>query len=138
MMWRAMVLVGFLSAGAISARAADASRFDGDWAVTVSCPDAAGAMGYSYQMDGKARDGVFHAERLHAGEPGWLVIDGPIAADGAASFYAKGLVGAAPFAVGARPKGTPFGYHVDARFEADKGSGRRVEGRRCDLEFQKR
>jgi hypothetical protein len=84
------------------------------------------------------RRGVLHGERLHAGEPGWLVIDGLIGDDGVARFYAKGLVGAAPFAVGQRPKGTPFGYHVDAHFTHDHGAGKRVEGRPCDLDFLRR
>jgi len=114
------------------------ARFDGDWTATVSCPDANGALGYSFEAPTRIKDGVLHGERLHPGEPGWLVLDGQIQADGQARLYAKGLVGAAPFAVGQRPKGTDYGYHVVARFEDGKGSGARVEGRRCDLEFIRR
>lgn len=127
-----------LAPAAASAAEAGAGRFDGGWSVTVSCPPAAGAMGFSYQFPAEVRGGVLHGERLHPDQPGWLVIDGPIGEDGAARFYAKGLVGAAPFAVGQRPKGTPYGYHVDARFERDHGQGKRVEGRPCDLDFTRR
>jgi len=40
------------------------------------------------------------------GQPGWLQLDGRILDDGSADLYAKGIVGAAPFAVGQRPAGT--------------------------------
>lgn len=111
------------------------ARFDGDWVATVSCPNSNGALGYSFEAPTQIKDGVLHGERMHAGEPGWLVLDGRIEPDGQAKLYAKGLVGAAPFAVGQRPKGTDYGYHVIARFEDKRGSGTRVEGRPCDLEF---
>ena len=137
---RQFILVLIIAMTPVSSEAASAevARFDGAWTVTVACPEAAGAMGFSYQITGAVHQSLFHAERMHAGEPGWLVIDGPIAADGQAKLYAKGQVGAAQFAVGQRPKGTEYGYHVDARFEGDRGSGRRVEGRRCDLDFVRR
>ena len=128
-----LALIGLLAPGA--ATAGDLARFDGGWTVTVTCANAAGAMGFSYAFPGEARAGAFHAERLHEGEPGWLVVDGAIDPDGGAKLYAKGLVGAAPFAVGQRPRGTPYGYHIDAHFDADHGEGRRVEGRPCDIGF---
>jgi hypothetical protein len=64
-----------------------------------------------------------------AHEAGWLQIDGSLLPDGVAYLYVEGLVGAAPFAVGQRPAGTPYGYHVEARFSVDKAEGHRVEGR---------
>jgi len=111
------------------------ARFDGDWSATVSCPDSNGALGYSFGVPTRIKDGALHGERMHPGEPGWLLLDGQVQPDGQAKLYAKGLVGAAPFAVGQRPKGTGYGYHVVARFEDGRGSGTRVEGRHCDLEF---
>jgi hypothetical protein len=38
---------------------------------------------------------------------------------------------------GHRPAGTDFGYHVDAKFSGDSGTGKRVEGRPCDVTFAK-
>jgi len=111
------------------------TRFDGAWTTTVSCPDSNGALGYSFEAPTQIKNGVLHGERMRPGEPGWLVLDGQIGPDGQAKLYAKGLVGAAPFAVGQRPKGTDYGYHVVARFEDARGSGTRVEGRHCELEF---
>jgi hypothetical protein len=84
------------------------------------------------------KNGVLHGEKGKQGEPGWLKLDGTIAADGAADLYASGLVGAAPYAVGQRPAGTAYGYHVDARFSDSTGSGHRVEGRPCTLSFKRK
>jgi hypothetical protein len=109
--------------------------FDGSWQATLSCPNAAGALGFSFRFAAIVRNGVLHGERGSAREAGWLQIDGPIAVDGAADLYVEGLVGAAPFAVGQRPAGTPYGYHVRAKFAGDHGEGQRVEGRPCTVSF---
>jgi len=98
----------------------------------LSCPNAKGALGYSFEFPATVTDDVLHAEKGTKGEPGWLQIDGVIGADGAANLYAKGLVGAAPFAVGDRPAGTEYAYHIDARFAPAAGQGQRVEGRPCE------
>jgi len=111
------------------------TRFDGVWTTTVSCPDTAGAMGFTYEAPTRIENGVFHAERMHEGEPGRLVIDGQISPDGHAVLSAKGLVGASLYAVGQRPKGTEYSYHVKAVFRDGAGTGTRVEGRHCDLTF---
>ena len=132
------VMAAFVSGAAWADPPGGTARFDGDWSTTVSCPDSQGALGYTFDVPTRIKDGVLHGERLHPGEPGWLLLDGQIQADGQAKLYAKGLVGAAPFAVGQRPKGTDYGYHVVARFEDARGSGSRVEGRRCDLAFVRR
>ncbi len=84
----------------------------------------------------REREGV-HGERGTKGQPGWLQLDGKITSDGVGKFYANGLVGASEAAVGHRPAGTDFGYHVDAKFSGDSGTGKRVEGRPCELTFAK-
>ncbi|HEY5106568.1 MAG TPA: hypothetical protein VII73_07330 [Caulobacteraceae bacterium] len=125
------------SAGAEPSRGGSdvASRFDGAWTATVTCTNWAGALGYSFAIPSQVTAGVLHGERMHAGEPGWLVLDGRIEPDGQAKLYAKGLVGASATAVGQQPKGTDYGYHVTAHFNESHGSGARVEGRPCDLDF---
>ena len=116
-----------------SGAASDASRFDGLWQTTLSCTNSDGALGYSFQFPSIVRNGVLHGEKGTAREPGWLQIDGRLAPDGTADLYVEGLVGAAPFAVGQRPAGTPYGYHVEARFSAENAEGHRVEGRPCTV-----
>ncbi len=120
------------------ANADDANRaFDGTWNTVVSCPNEQDALGYAFEFPSQVKDGVLHGEKGTKNEAGWLQIDGRIAADGTASLYADGVVGAAPYAVGRRPAGTEYGYHIDAKFSAQAGSGHRVEGRPCKVEFTK-
>ncbi len=138
---RSVTLIVALGAlGSFSVRAAqtggaapDASRFDGLWQTTLSCTNSTGALGYSFRFTSIVKNGVLHGEKGTAHEPGWLQIDGPLARDGTADLYVEGLVGAAPFAVGQRPAGTPYGYHVEARFSDESAEGHRVEGRPCTI-----
>jgi hypothetical protein len=122
------------------ARADDAppGRFDGLWDTIVSCENTSGALGYSFEFVSTVKQGVLHGEKGKPGEPGWLKLDGTITTDGVADLYASGLVGAAPYAVGQRPAGSAYGYHVDARFSGTKGSGHRVEGRPCTVSFTRK
>jgi hypothetical protein len=115
-----------------------ANRFDGEWNTILSCPNSNGALGYSFEFPALIKQGVLHAEKGTRGEPGWLQLDGPISPDGTGSIYASGLIGAAEMAVGHRPPGTQYGYHVDVQFTADSGTGHRLEGRPCTVVFAKK
>ena len=112
-----------------------AQSFDGNWLTTISCPNAAGALGYSYQFSAQVRDGVLRGERLSPGHPGWLMLSGTIRPDGSADIYAKGLVAAPEYVPGQIPKGTDYAYRIAARFEGSQGTGSRVEGRPCTASF---
>jgi hypothetical protein len=116
-----------------SGTTAPTTRFDGLWQTTLSCTNANGALGYSFRFTSTVKNAVLHGEKGTAHEAGWLQIDGSLGLDGVADLYVEGLVGAAPFAVGQRPAGTPYGYHVEARFSPDHAEGRRVEGRPCTV-----
>ena len=121
---------------AVAAPAAN-DHFDGTWDTVLSCENAAGALGYSFKFPSMVRNGALHGERGTKSKPGWLQLDGKILADGSAKIYADGLVGAAEAAVGHRPPGTQYGYHIEAKFSDDSGTGKRVEGRPCTVEFTK-
>jgi hypothetical protein len=112
--------------------------FDGVWTTILSCTNSNGALGYSFEFPSTVKDSVLHGEKGTKGEPGWLTLDGRIQPDGTARLYVDGLVGAAPFAVGQRPAGTAYGYHVDAKFSGNSGTGQRVEGRPCTLSFERK
>ena len=116
----------------------DSKRFDGTWDTTVSCSNTEGALGYSYQFPSTVKDGVLHGEKGDKGKPGRLEIDGKILPDGTMKLYAKGLVGAQEVAVGHRPRGSAFGYHIEGKFSEKEGNGKRVEGRPCEVEFAKK
>jgi hypothetical protein len=109
------------------------TQYDGLWQTTLSCGNASGALGYSFRFPSTVKNGVLHGEKGTAHEEGWLQIDGTLRSDGIADLYVEGLVGAAPFAVGQRPAGTPYGYHVEAQFSVNRAEGHRVEGRPCSV-----
>jgi hypothetical protein len=114
------------------------SRFEGTWDTVLSCENAAGAVGYSFKFPSIVKDGVLHGDKGTKGKPGWLQLDGKILSDGAANIYADGLVGASEAAVGHRPAGTQYGYHIEAKFTEDSGTGKRVEGRACSVIFTRK
>lgn len=122
----------------VSVCVADERSFDGAWDTTVSCENAAGALGYSFRFDSMVKGGVLHGEKGNKGKPGWFQLDGKIDSEGKARFYADGLVGASEVAVGHRPAGTSYGYHVDASFSGNSGTGKRVEGRACTIDFKRK
>lgn len=133
----ALLVSGLLLAGA--GRADEPHRhFDGVWTTILSCTNSNGALGYSFEFPSVVKDDVLHGEKGTQGEPGWLTLDGRIQSDGSADLYANGLVGAAPYAVGQRPAGSAYGYHVEARFSGTAGSGHRVEGRPCTVSFTRK
>jgi hypothetical protein len=118
--------------------ASDTAHLDGSWQTTVSCEDSRGGLGYSYRFTSVVKGGVFHGEQGIVGEPSSLQIDGKIAADGSAKLYAKGRTGSKEFVPGRdTPMGTSYGYNINAHFEGSTGTGTRVEGRPCSLQFVK-
>src|SRR5271169_3127415 len=120
------------------ATAADTQHFDGKWLTTVSCPNFRDALGFPFQFVSTVNDGVLHGLHGTEGEPGSLQIDGTIPPDGKASLYAKGRTGSKEFVPGRdTPKGTEYGYTIEAHFDGSTGTGTRVEGRPCSLKFVK-
>jgi len=117
--------------------ATGAARFDGSWLTTLSCPAAAGALGFSNQFIGRVQEGIYHGAYGTPGQPGSLMLDGEIHPDGKVEMYATGVVGASAYAAGNVAKGTKYGYHVAGRFEDLKGTGSRIEGRPCNFVFTK-
>jgi hypothetical protein len=136
MRFSAILVLAALSLASVCV--ADEHPFDGAWETTVSCENAAGALGYSFRFDSIVKDDVLHGEKGDKSKPGWFQLDGKIAPDGTARFYADGLVGASETAVGHLHAGTRYNYHVEANFSADSGTGKRVEGRPCTVEFKRK
>jgi hypothetical protein len=115
----------------------DAKRFDGIWDTVLSCPNDAGAMGYSFRFDALVKDGALHAQKGTKGQAGWLEINGKIAPDGVSHLLANGQVGASEYAVGKRPAGSEYAYRIEAKFSGDDGAGKRTEGRPCEITFHR-
>ncbi len=132
-------VVGCLVVAAAScwgpSHAAD-TRFDGSWLTTLSCAEARDALGYSFQFVGTVKDGIYHATRGEPGQPSSLQIDGPIGPDGTGHLYAKGRTGSKEFVPGRdTPRGSEYGYGIEAHFSGTTGTGVRLQGRPCTLTF---
>jgi hypothetical protein len=118
-----------------------ADRFDGDWTVTMVCPnntEKSAARGYKRQFPARVKDGVLRGEIGSADSAGWLRLDGRIGVDGNAMLDAHGRTGDPDYAVNQPPSSSPYAYHVEARFEGSRGSGRRLEQRVCNFAFERR
>jgi hypothetical protein len=116
-------------------------RFDGDWAVTMTCPnntEKSAARGYKRQFPAQVKNGVLRGEIGVADSAGWLRIEGPIGADGNARLDARGRTGDPDYAAAHPPPSSPYSFHIEARFDGAHGSGRRLEQRACDFVFERR
>ena len=117
------------------------TRFDGAWTVAMSCPtntEKSAARGYKREFPAQVKDGQLSGEIGAAEAPGWLRIEGRIGADGAARLDARGRTGDPDYAVNQPPPSSPYSFHIEARFEGARGSGRRLEQRACDFAFTRR
>jgi hypothetical protein len=115
----------------------DKAQFDGTWLATISCSNAGGAQGYTYQIPSQVKDGMFHGHRGVEGQLNWTTIDGAIQLDGSAELFVQGILADSAYAVGGAAKGSKYSYHIMARFEGTGGSGTRVELRPCTLTASK-
>jgi hypothetical protein len=112
--------------------------FDGKWLTTVSCEGARDALGYSFRFVSEVKKGKFRG--LHGTErkPSSLLIEGTVGADGSGKLYATGRTGSKEYVPGRdTPRGTEYSYSIDAHFKGTTGTGTRIEGRPCSLQFEK-
>jgi hypothetical protein len=121
---------------------ASPGQFDGSWTTTMSC-DASNYMpAYKWKFESTIASGSFHGQHGEEHGPGYLVIDGPINADGSAKLHAKGTVQAGKAGLVTQLKGNKYDYYIEAKFTATAGTGKRDEGagilgRPCSFEFTK-
>ena len=94
-------------------------------------------MGYKFDFVAQVKDGFLTGERRIEGNPGWLKLQGSIQPDGSATLDAHGLTDDPKYSANSVAHGTPYAYHVAARFDATRGTGRRLELRVCDFRFAK-
>jgi hypothetical protein len=114
------------------------TRFDGKWQTTVSCDASRGALGFSYRFISVVKKGNFRGLHGVEGQNGYLLIEGQIGDDGNGELYAAGKTGSIEYVPGRdTPPGTDFGYHIKSQFTYRSGTGVRVEGRPCRMEFEK-
>ena len=118
-------------------------HFDGKWLTKLTCPAKGNTEGYTWQIPSVIQNSAFRGEHGTAGEPGYLLIEGKIAADGAAKLSANGIVASRKYARGVLAhKGEDYSYNIKAQFQDTAGTGARdvglgVVGRPCTFDFTK-
>ena len=120
------------------ARNTGSKDFDGSWDVTLNCPAAGKAQGFTRALAATVTNGVFHAEAQNPNGGNRLEIDGQIPADGKTTLSARGTTGASAYTLNNLAPGSPYAFTVDAQFDRTRGSGKRNEARACNLVFVKR
>ena len=125
------------AAPAPASEVAGGARYDGAWSVAVACAPSEGASSYKVELDAQVKDGFLRGEKGVEGTPGWLRLQGAIQPDGSATLDAKGTTGDPKYNIKGVAQGLPYAYHVAANFDPNRGTGRRLELRPCDLRFAK-
>ena len=106
--------------------------------MTIECPRTpTGAEGYVSLLLSKSRTACSGGQHGTDGQPSSLTLTGQIHPDGSAAINARGLTGDPKYAVNREAQGTPYGYRATARFEGDRGTGKKTDIRPCDLTFAK-
>ena len=131
----AMVFVpGLLIAG---------EHFDGKWQTTLTCPQKGSTEGYTWKFPSVIENGNLRGEHGTAGQPGYLLVEGPVKEDGSAKLSANGIVASRQYARGGfAHEGGNYSYNIKATFKEATGSGVRDEGlgivgRPCTFDFVK-
>ena len=57
-------------------------RFDGNWTTTMACDASAHMPAYKWKFLSTIANSAFHGQHGEEGGPGYMVIDGPVNADG--------------------------------------------------------
>lgn len=118
--------------------------FDGNWLTKLTCPAKGNTEGYTWLFPGTIQNGNLHGEHGTAGQPGYLLVDGPIADGGSAKLTANGIIASRKYAKGVfAHQGESYSYDIKAQFFMETtGTGARnagpgVVGRPCTFEFTK-
>ena len=129
-----VLLPGLLIAG---------EHLDGKWITTLTCPPKGNTEGYTWKIPSEIVNGNFKAEHGTAGQPGYLLVEGPVGEDGAAKLAANGIVYSRQYARGVfAHEGENYTYNVKAQFKDTTGTGVRdqglgIVGRPCTFDFAK-
>jgi hypothetical protein len=120
-----------------------AEHFEGKWMTTLTCPSKGNTEGYTWTFPSVIENGNLKGERGTAGQPGYLLIEGPVKEDGTAKLSANGIVASRKYARGVfAHEGENYSYNIKATFKEATGSGIRDEGlgivgRPCTFDFVK-
>ncbi len=136
-------LIVLLGSSSALAQKEAGKQFDGKWLTKLTCPAKGNTEGYTWEFPGVIEKGNFRGERGTAGEPGYLLIEGPVKEDGSAKLSANGVVASRKYARGVLAhQGAEYSYNIKAQFKETEGTGTRdqglgIVGRPCTFEFAK-
>jgi hypothetical protein len=120
-----------------------AEHFDGKWLTTLTCPAKGQTEGYTWKIPSVIESSNFKGEHGTAGQPGYMLIEGPIKEDGSAKLTANGIVGSKGYARGVFVReGADYTWDIKAQFKETtgtgvKGQGLGIVGRTCTFDFVK-
>jgi len=118
-------------------------HFDGNWLTTLTCPAKGNTEGYTWKIPSTIQNGNFKGEHGTAGQPGYLLIEGPVKEDGSAKLTANGIVGSKNYARGVFVReGADYSWDIKAQFKENTGTGTKgqglgIVGRTCTFDFVK-
>jgi hypothetical protein len=119
MRFRSFVFVAFFSSalsGSALAQPSASGRttgFDGDWQVTMTCPnntEKSAARGYKRQFPAQVKNGVLQGEIGVADSAGWLRIEGRSAPTATPGSRRSGRTGEPDYAAQHPPPSSPYAY----------------------------
>jgi class 3 adenylate cyclase len=116
--------------------APDTRRFDGTWIGTLTCNSTpSGLPGWSYELVGNVRNGVFHSQRGLEGKPGSETYDGTIEPGGSAEISQTGFSGDTKRDPFHRPTGTEYRNVYVGSFDGSHGKLTRLNRSSCTIDF---
>ena len=139
---RTVVWCALVCAPILAAAQAPAGHFDGTWTTSMACDASEHMPAYKWTFVSMIANSNYHGQHGEQGGPGYMVMDGPINADGSAKLHAKGTVQAGKAGIVTQLKGNKYDYYVEAKFTDTRGTGTRdvgagILGRPCSFEFNK-
>ena len=118
---------------------AQQTRFDGTWAVVMTCPAHNApdddAKGYTHRFPAEVQNGRIRGTHGKEGEPGWHFLHGRINEDGHATLRLDGVVNNPEYAIDDAERGKEYSYPVKAQVQNGSGVGQRLTGRVCEFTF---
>jgi hypothetical protein len=108
----------------------------------MGCDASEHMPAYKWAFVSTITGGVLHGQHGEEHGPGYMVVDGPINADGSAKLHAKGTVQAGKAGLVTQLKGNKYDYNIEAKFTDTTGTGARdkgagILGRPCEFQFTK-
>lgn len=115
-----------------------AGGFDGDWNATVSCSTEGDVEGYVWKFPARVQNGHLSGKYVNPNDhDNYGILSGSIGAGGDATLLMTGRTGLPSYSVKHVARHSPIHYSANAHFDANRGFGKRIQQRPCDLTFSK-